>query len=127
MEPVLTQALTDVRVAFALLKESIGLFKSAKDLLPDSAEKEAASTAMREAESKAKIAEAGLAKSLGFNVCPKCWPPFVLRATEVFDKADFFVCDNCGTHYKNMWKRKNEVRLQEYSREDQSHQQDNHE
>ncbi len=118
MDEAFRQAISDAKLAFDLFRDSIGLFKSAKDLLPDSAEKTAAISAMSEAERHAKIAEAGLAKSLGFPLCPKCWPPVVLRATEVHRTVDLYECESCGTRYINHAKRNNAVRLNQLPKED---------
>ena len=115
MVEIFGQSLSDVKLAFDLFRESIKLFQSAKDLLPDSKEKEAASAAMHEAEIKAKIAEASLAKSLGFVLCPKCWPPVVLRATSVHRNVDMFLCPECNTNYLNHAKRSNNVKLEQFT------------
>ncbi len=107
------QAMVDAKLAFDLFKESIVLFRVAKDALPDSDEKAAATLAIEEAEKKAKVAEAGFAQSLGFLLCPKCWPPSVLTATRVTRNFDEFECSSCGTKYLNRAKRNNGVRLEE--------------
>jgi hypothetical protein len=107
--------LSDVKTAFDLFKESIYLFRSAKDLLPDSSEKVAAERTMLEAENSAKIAEAKLAQTLGFQLCPKEWPPVVLMATQVTRTLDFYKCPSCGTEFVNQSKRNNLVRLDEYT------------
>ncbi len=113
MDDTFRQALSDVKLAFDLFRESIGLFRSAKDLLPDSDEKKAASKALEEAELKSKLAEASLAKSLGFILCPKCWPPSVITAIKVYRQLEIYRCPSCSTEYLNHGKRNNIVRLEE--------------
>lgn len=110
----LTQYVTDVKTYFSLLKESIGMFKAAKDLLPESPEKDTATTAIEEASKKAQLAEAGLAKSLGFPLCPRCWPPVVLAATFVHQNTDRYKCPSCGSEYENKAKRFDKVKLGDY-------------
>ena len=112
--------LSDVKTAFDLFKESISLFRAAKDFLPDSSEKRAAEKAMSEAELSAKIAEAKLAQSLGFHLCPKDWPPVILVAITVTKNFDIFKCPSCQTEYINQSKRNNGFRLDEYTRSDES-------
>ena len=114
MESELPQYVNDVKMYFSLLKESINIFKSAKELLPDSPEKDILSKSIEEAEMKAKVAEAGMAKSLGFVLCPKCWPPSILKATAVHGSVDMFNCNTCDTHYANHGKRRGVVNLREY-------------
>ena len=114
MENELQQYLNDVKIYFSLFKESIGMFKATKDLLPDSPEKEAALKSLDEAEKKAQVAEASLAKSLGFILCPKCWPPTILNATFVGSSSDNYKCSSCGTSYVNHGKRNNRISLREF-------------
>jgi len=113
MNEVLSEALSDTKLAFSLFKESINLFKTIRDVLPDSDEKNIATKVLDEAENKAKIAEASLAKSLGFLLCPKCWPPVVLTAINVSRNCDKYECISCNTKYLNHGKRNNSIRLEE--------------
>ena len=91
------------------------MFKAAKDMLPDSPEKEAATIAIEEASKKAQIAEAGLAQSLGFPLCPRCWPPVVLVATFVHKNTDRYKCPSCESEYANQAKRYDKVKLGDYT------------
>lgn len=100
MDDTFRQAIADAKLALELFRDSLGLFKSAKDLMPESSEKTAAATAIAEAERHARIAEAGLAASLGFPLCRKCWPPVVLPATAVHRSVMLFQCPGCQTRYK---------------------------
>ena len=116
--------LSDVKIAFDLFKESINLFNSAKELLPDSSEKTAAENVMTEAINSAKVAEAKLAQSLGFHLCPKHWPPVVLTATRVTKNHDTYECTTCGTTFINQSKRVGGFRLDEIPRSEESHPQE---
>ena len=127
MESELTQYANDVKTYFSILKESINIFKSAKDLLPDSPEKEMVSKSIEEAETKAKVAEAGIAKSLGFHLCPKCWPPEIIVATSVSSSSDNYICHKCkSTYIDHGTKRKGKFSLRE-TRGNQTSQQEEHE
>jgi len=119
--------LSDVKTAFDLFKESISLFRAAKDCLPDSSEKSAAERTMAEAELSAKVAEAKLAQSLGFQLCPKDWPPVILRATEIHSNVDLYECPSCGTKFANHGKRNNRINLREYTPNSENPQADDHE
>lgn len=112
--------LSDVKSAFDLFKESITLFRAAKDCLPDSSEKTAAERTMVQAELSAKIAEAKLAQSLGFQLCPKDWPPVILVAVRVTKHHDTYKCPSCGTMFINQSKRNNQFKLDEYTPSDES-------
>ena len=96
-------------------KSICALFKSAKDILPDSPEKKAAIKSLEEAELKAMVAEAGLAKSLGFVLCPKCWPPVVLKATSIQKNLDRYKCPSCESEYANQGKRYDKIKLDEFN------------
>lgn len=111
--------LADIKSSFDLFKAAIDLFRASKDLLPASPEKDTAEKAINEAEKTAKIAEAKLAQSLGFQVCPKEWPPVILLAKEVRGGVDLYKCPSCGARYANYGKRNNRINLREYQPDDQ--------
>ncbi|MES9858698.1 MAG: hypothetical protein ABW166_19140 [Sedimenticola sp.] len=108
-----TEYANEAKLAFDLFRQSIGLYKTAKDLLPDSAEKEAASKAMDEAERNFRIAEAKLAESLDFPLCRKEWPPTVLTATLIGKNKEKYICKDCGTEYMRHGKRIGKIILEE--------------
>jgi hypothetical protein len=65
-----------VKTAFDTLKSAIGLVKEAKDLLPEGHQREKAiAMALDSASTSAKIAEAELAKALGYELCKCQFPP----------------------------------------------------
>ena len=71
--------------AIAALKEVI-------PLLPSGAKKEEAERAIARAEQEMKEAEASAAKKLGFEICPRCWPPEIMT----FGDDDLYRCRACG-------------------------------
>jgi hypothetical protein len=67
--------------AVALANHGLDLLRKATDLIPRSANKEAAIGAIEQAETMLCIAEAKAAGELGFPTCPCCWPPQVMTLT----------------------------------------------
>ena len=64
-----------VVAALGLAKQSIGLAKEAKDLLPSSDQKKEVSEKLEKADKDLKISEAQLAKGLDYDICKCTWPP----------------------------------------------------
>ena len=50
------------------------------------------SALLDEAEKDLRLAKATLAGELGFNVCPRCWPPELVT----IDRKGRLTCPNCG-------------------------------
>ncbi len=72
----IASALGALKPTFDALRSAMGLLKDAKDLLPSGDKTGAAiSQALVTAESSAKIAEAEIAKALGFELCKCEFPP----------------------------------------------------
>jgi hypothetical protein len=69
-----------MKTTFDLFRSAIGLVKDAKELLPTDSKNVAAITAALDAaEAFSKIAEAEVAKAIGFELC-KCQLPKALSA-----------------------------------------------
>lgn len=58
-----------------LAKSAVEVLKSVKDLLPDSAKKQAVEQSLRLAEQAFRIAESQAAEELGYHLCDCTWPP----------------------------------------------------
>ena len=71
---------------------TIGVLRTAKDLLPDSPEREAATQLLDQTERNFKAVEAELAKSLGFPICLRCWPPEIMLVSD----DDSVRCRRCN-------------------------------
>lgn len=71
----------------------LSVFKQAKDLLPESKEKDEAAQALETAESSFKVAEAQLAQSMGFELCQCSWPPHIMLYRQELDE---YHCSECG-------------------------------
>lgn len=63
---------------FKLLDQSLGLFKKARDVMPESEEKQELTKKLQEVETAYKLAEAKAAKDLGFELCQCSWPPQIM-------------------------------------------------
>jgi hypothetical protein len=69
-----------VKTTFDTLRSVIGLLKDSKDLLPKDEKTAAITVALETAESSSKIAEAEIAKALGYELCLAHFPPVVMLA-----------------------------------------------
>ncbi len=81
--------------------------------MPNSQEKDAAITALSEAERNLKIAEAKLAESLEYPLCKKEWPPTILTATHIGKHKERYICPTCNTEYLRHGKKIGEIILEE--------------
>jgi hypothetical protein len=70
----IASAAAAVKTTFDALRSAIGLLKDAKGLLPPN-DQAAVSQALAVAESSSRIAEAEIAKSLGYELCKCEFPP----------------------------------------------------
>jgi len=84
-----------------LIKQAISAFgmaltalKQAKDLLPDSSQKQEVSTAIESAERQLKIAESQTAHALGYELCRKHFPPEVMFSSD----DQNWKCSACGNN-----------------------------
>jgi hypothetical protein len=88
-------ALPALKDGFELVRTAIGAVKDAKDLLPAGDKKVTLEKSIGDAERTMKIAEAQIAKALGYHLCQCCFPPQIMtskgyhpkRGTEVFECA----------------------------------------
>ena len=73
-------AISAMKTTFDALRSAIGLVKETKDLLPDDAKSAVITSALETAESSSKLAEAEIAKALGFELCRAHFPPVIMLA-----------------------------------------------
>ena len=78
--------------AIGLAKGALDVVRGAKDLLPDSAEKQAATVSLDQAERAFQIAEASAASELGFPLCRCTWPPQIMLRVG----SSEYKCKTCG-------------------------------
>lgn len=85
-------ALHSALLSVTLVSEKL---RSAREGLPESAKTDIRSDLARilaEAEGDLRVAKATLAGELGFNLCPRCWPPELVTT----DRHGRPICPNCG-------------------------------
>ena len=80
--------------ALELAGRGIGLWKQAKDLIPQGPERIAAEKAIEEAELALKTAEAKAAQAMGYELCRCTWPPQICLRKDGKDH----ICPKCGYH-----------------------------
>jgi len=73
----------------------VSTFKSAIDLLP-AREKEEASKKLDEVKEKLQIAQAQIAKGLGYELCKCTWPPQIMLHAGEVKYGEKFRCPACG-------------------------------
>lgn len=83
----------EIKECLTAAAQFLSIFKQARDLLPESKEKDKASEALIKAESSFKAAEAQLAQSMGFELCQCAWPPNIMVFKHEFDE---YYCNECG-------------------------------
>lgn len=94
-------AATAIKTTFDALRSAIGLLKDAKGILPAGDQREAAiSQALATAESSSKIAEAEIAKSLGYELCKCEFPPTPMLTVGEHNgrpkMGPVYECPKCG-------------------------------
>ena len=80
---------------FSLLASVVSTVKSVIDILPKR-EKEEASKRLVEAEEKLQIAEAQMAKGLGYELCKCTWPPQIMLHAGDVEYGERFRCPACS-------------------------------
>ncbi|MDG1241709.1 MAG: hypothetical protein P8P52_04010 [Opitutae bacterium] len=75
---------------------AVKTIKGVKDMLPESKEKNQISQTLETAEEQLKIAEAKVAKELGFELCDRHFPPGIMIQSE----KNYYTCKDCGEGYR---------------------------
>ena len=70
---------------------TFGVLRTAKDMLPEGPQREATAELIDQSERSFKAVEAELARTLGFRICPRCWPPEIL----LIEPDDVLRCRHC--------------------------------
>lgn len=79
----------------SLLGTLVSTIKSVIDILPKR-EKEEASHKIHEVEKKLQVAEAQIAKGLGYELCKCTWPPQIMLHADDAEYGEKFCCSACG-------------------------------
>jgi hypothetical protein len=102
-------AIPAVKTAFDTFRAAIGLVKDTKDLLPKDEKAAAITAALATAESSSRIAEAEVAKALGYELCKCEFPPTPMLSVGSIDSAaakmrgPVFECPRCGYNTAGPW------------------------
>jgi hypothetical protein len=105
----ITSAIGALKPTFDALRSAMGLLKDAKDLLPSGDQREKAiSQALVTAESNSKIAEAEIAKALGYELCKCAFPPTIMLTVGNHNGRSGHVgpvyeCPKCGYNTAGPW------------------------
>jgi hypothetical protein len=91
MDPTTLQPVKD---AFALFREGLAAVRDAKALLP-AAQQEAVTITLEKAGTAASLAEAQIAKALGFRLHECTWPPQIMLAVKT-PNGEEKRCPACG-------------------------------
>jgi len=94
-------AVAALKPTFDALRSAMGLLKDAKELLPPGDRREVAITqALAVAESSSKIAEAEVAKALGYELCKCEFPPTIMLTVGEHvgrpKTGPVYECSKCG-------------------------------
>jgi hypothetical protein len=111
----IVSAIPAVKAAFDALRAAIGLVKDTKDLLPkeEKAKADAITAALATAESSSRIAEAEVAKALGYELCKCNYPPTIMLTVGAHTgrtaqgQGPVYECPRCGynTAYPHAYQR----------------------
>ena len=84
----------NLKMAFDLFRSAVGLAKDSAELLPDE-KGEPVKQALEKAEQASKLAEAQIAKVLGYNLCQCTFPPQIMLSKGYGEYQEQFECPNC--------------------------------
>ncbi|PDT50418.1 hypothetical protein [Sinorhizobium fredii] len=84
-------------MAFDAIRGLLGIFKEAKDLLPED-KREAAALAIESSTKQLAVAEAEVARVLGYELCHCVFPPTVMVAVgyQTSTGLRIYECSKCG-------------------------------
>ncbi len=85
--------------ALQLGKEAIEFLKQVKDLLPTGSRRQEAEARLEEAERSLEMAEAQVAKGLGYRLCKCTWPPQIMFSKGFKEYDEVFKCPACGATF----------------------------
>jgi len=104
-----TAAVAALKPTFDALRSAMGLLKDAKELLPPGDPRQTAiSQALVTAESTSKLAEAEIAKALGYELCKCEFPPAIMLTVGRHNdrsghSGPVYECPKCGDNTAGPW------------------------
>ena len=91
-------AFGEIAAAFQAIAAVIALLREAKDVLPDGPKRTSLEQSLEQAEKNSKLAEAQIAKALGYMLCRCAFPPqIMLKTGSSRAHGDHFQCPSCGS------------------------------
>jgi hypothetical protein len=103
-DPVtIVSGISAVKTTFDALRTAIGLVKDTKELLPKNDTTAVITAALVTAESSSRIAEAEVAKALGFELCKCSFPPSIMltvgehNGRSKLGTGPVYECPRCGS------------------------------
>jgi hypothetical protein len=102
-------AVAALKPTFDALRSAMGLLKDAKELLPPGDQREVAITqALATAESTSQMAQAEIAKALGYELCKCEFPPNIMLTVGRHNERSghsgpVYECPKCGDNTAGPW------------------------
>ena len=86
-----------LKLAFQSFKEGLSWAKKAKDKLPDGDQKSSVGESIEQAENAGNLAEAQIAKALGYPLCQCTFPPRIMLSVGYDQQQrEQFRCPECN-------------------------------
>jgi hypothetical protein len=85
-----------IKYPFDLIRSALGALKDVRDTMPDDTKRQAVTQILEQTERASLIAEARIAKALGYQLCQCTFPPQIMRYVgEWRPGQDRFECPAC--------------------------------
>ena len=96
--PNLAENLELLKSGFDMFRSAIGLAKESAGALPDE-KKKTIEASLESAEQAIRLAEAQIAKSLGFRLCQCTFPPQIMLSVGYRESQEYFRCSSCNKEW----------------------------
>lgn len=97
--PDVAATIGQIKIAFDMFRSAIGLAKDVKESLPEGEKKRSITESLEAADRAAHIAEAQIAKSLGYQLCQCTFPPQIMLSIGYRGSVEYFRCPKCNKEY----------------------------
>lgn len=90
--------LMGIKHGFDTARAALGAFRDLKDLMAEGPSRDAAVEKLHQAESEIALAEADIARALGYPLCKVHWPPVIMLSQGCHPRhvEEVFECPACG-------------------------------
>jgi hypothetical protein len=105
----LAQGAAELKTAFDMFRSAIGLYRDARPSTKNPEQEKAITAALDKAEEAAKVAEAQIAKALGYELCKCQFPPIPMLTVGHIDNrlakmsGPVYECPKCGYNTARIW------------------------